>query len=692
MKIKDDSPIESTKDDLLNRSKFAEALSKALIKVKTNKSFCVGLFGEWGSGKTSIINLCMEIIHNFQDEENSPIIFKFDPWLISGQNSLTKSYLSELRKLLKNYSNSKTALKTSDLICEYEKYFESNYIYEDSFENNENINFFRDMINKELMELGHIIIVIIDDIDRLPDNEIIQIFKLIKSVADFPNIRYLVSFDKSIIVNALNKLQNNKGDKYLEKIVQINFELPLISSSTLYEFLVNEINLTFSTIKKLKFDEDYWVSVYHNGFKYFFNNLRDINKFINALNFNLHILPDAVNMVDFLAIIAIQVFEKDLYYEIRKNKDLFTLNDDDISNRSSLNSAEKSRFLENKTSFNKILSKVNENSQKNIKNLLEIIFPKFNEAYSENRIDLSNLNIWRRTGRVCVKEHFEPFFMLSISNEDISLIEIERILESSFSEARFNENIKTLIINNKILNFIDRLEDYTQEDIETESIQNIIVVLIDNADSFPNVKKSLFHFGTYSKISRIIYQLLNRVSASEKFDILKTSILKAENGILMILKTIDIEYELHSKNNTAAKILTKEQLDELKEISIKSLEKLIINKKILLHRNIYYILSKLMDWNYFGILKKIIDEIKVNTLSLVNLIRSFCYITYTSGDTNDYLGIDMDKVSKFINIDEVEPKLRKIYDTHHEYKLFDNNQIEAIKVFLEEYDKKRTKI
>lgn len=65
-------------------------------------------------------------------------------------------------------------------------------------------------------------IIIIDDVDRLSNQEICSVFQLIKSIADFPNTIYL-----------LGKVQNTDGKKYLEKIIQVPFHLPKINAQQL---------------------------------------------------------------------------------------------------------------------------------------------------------------------------------------------------------------------------------------------------------------------------------------------------------------------------------------------------------------------------------------------------------------------------------------------------------------------------
>ncbi len=75
--------------------------------------------------------------------------------------------------------------------------------------------------------------VIIDDIDRLTAAEIRQIFQLVKLSARFPYVVYVLAFDRDAVAEALSELGVTSGEEYLEKIVQVSFDLPPISEQTM---------------------------------------------------------------------------------------------------------------------------------------------------------------------------------------------------------------------------------------------------------------------------------------------------------------------------------------------------------------------------------------------------------------------------------------------------------------------------
>lgn len=75
--------------------------------------------------------------------------------------------------------------------------------------------------------LSRRIIVFIDDLDRLEPREAGEVLRLIRAVADFPNIIYVLSYDPEVIAQTLSKaVQVDDGAAFLEKIVQVSFRVP----------------------------------------------------------------------------------------------------------------------------------------------------------------------------------------------------------------------------------------------------------------------------------------------------------------------------------------------------------------------------------------------------------------------------------------------------------------------------------
>ena len=64
------------------------------------------------------------------------------------------------------------------------------------------------------------IMVLVDDIDRLEPQEILAVLRLIKAVADFPAITYVLAYGRDAVAQAVAKSTCVlDGDAYLEKII-----------------------------------------------------------------------------------------------------------------------------------------------------------------------------------------------------------------------------------------------------------------------------------------------------------------------------------------------------------------------------------------------------------------------------------------------------------------------------------------
>ena len=73
-----DLPITKSTEDTLNRGSFAKNLAKTISQYCSSSSFTIGLYGEWGSGKTSLVNMVLE---SEEDIDDDVIILRFNPWL-----------------------------------------------------------------------------------------------------------------------------------------------------------------------------------------------------------------------------------------------------------------------------------------------------------------------------------------------------------------------------------------------------------------------------------------------------------------------------------------------------------------------------------------------------------------------------------------------------------------------------------
>jgi len=96
----DDAAIKTLDEDNLGRKKFAIDLGKSILNIKADNGFVFALEGEWGSGKTSIMNMAIDYLEKNPDKKEPIIIIRFNPWWFSGQNQLIKQFFNEFTSKL----------------------------------------------------------------------------------------------------------------------------------------------------------------------------------------------------------------------------------------------------------------------------------------------------------------------------------------------------------------------------------------------------------------------------------------------------------------------------------------------------------------------------------------------------------------------------------------------------------------
>ncbi|WFF96862.1 P-loop NTPase fold protein [Aeromonas caviae] len=121
-KYHNDQPIHGgCKDsDQLNRADFANNLANILLLNHEEISLTVSLEGEWGYGKTSVINL---VKGSLNEKENLPIVVEYNPWLAGNPESLIQDFLLQFSSQLNISDASKDALNAAKELIAYSSLF-----------------------------------------------------------------------------------------------------------------------------------------------------------------------------------------------------------------------------------------------------------------------------------------------------------------------------------------------------------------------------------------------------------------------------------------------------------------------------------------------------------------------------------------------------------------------------------------
>jgi len=443
-----DTPILTADKDALGRKNFAQKLGETIRDWKREESIVIALCGPWGSGKTSVLNMAVKYIEDTTKDlpkETQPVIVRFNPWNFSEQEQLLRAFFRELLAAIKKVAPKQAVdlqrlltgtakiLGALQEIPEIGGWFGLGRKAVSLFTQNDiPLEDFRKQISDLFRSLNRRIVVVLDDIDRLTQEEIRQTFRLIKINADFPYTIYLVAFDRKVVEKALTSEQGVSGRDYLEKIIQVSFNIPTADPAFIAEMLIGELDKNLTALPLNHWDPTRWGNMYHSGFSSFFRSIRDVKRFANSLAFNLKVIPDEINSIDFIGLEALRIFTPEVYEGIASNKALFTWTSGQWGSQP--NQAEL------KKQYELIFSRAGEHLSSIVANICQQLFPQMKWAYENMTYSPGWQATWRKERRICAEDVFDVYFLLGTPKGDVSQAELQQIVAAA------NEPIKLLTI------------------------------------------------------------------------------------------------------------------------------------------------------------------------------------------------------------------------------------------------------
>ena len=565
-----DKPIEKADEDLLGRSDFAKQFGKSICEYDSKDGLVIGLYGKWGSGKTSIINMAISEIPVVEaqkienekwysrvykrikkiftsqkaEEENqnhNSIVIKFSPWNYSDKNNLISLFFNELKNKLGVAKGEDNKEKIGKAISQY-----SDIIDVLSFipvagpaiapilktiskskgaelMETPSLNEAKEKLCKALEDFNHKIIVFIDDIDRLTTPQIKDIFQLVKQVGDFPNIIYVLTMDREIVCNALSEYHNIDGDEYLKKIVQVSFEVPEIDKTTVHQILRDRLN---DIVHKNKDEEEfennkYFETVLENCVNPYVNNIRDVNRLLNAFRFKYGALWKETSFVDLLAITAIEIFEPKLYEWISDN--LYALCQ---CTEHSLRMIGKDKSEEYLKYCNEKFSSLEFDCNKVI-DILSTMFPTFAKDINKHKFanpqSEEELISKMRVGSI---EKFDLYFSFNLSSIKIPR---EAILEcvNNCSKFAFMQKVKNFNKDGNIIFFLENIKALLLDNkISNNRLSLIASTLFELQYDFKDIDSSnLFKTSACDYSEDLIYNIIARLkNENDRYEIISSAV------------------------------------------------------------------------------------------------------------------------------------------------------------------------
>ncbi|MGD6888538.1 KAP family P-loop NTPase fold protein [Bacillus mobilis] len=417
--LHNDDPLQMSEQDELSRKEFAEQLIDPIIK--SNGKLTIGIYGPWGSGKSSFFTMMNDYIPKEHLKMN------FTPWYF-GENTdgIILEFLEHFAEQINKSNYYDTGLEKE--LAAYANFFKSiqlrptgatialGDLFKGFLPEESDIKALKKVIDNMLIKSDRKIVVFIDDLDRLDREEIITVFKLIRLVCDFPNVVYVLALDEEIVSLALGQVYSKqvteeqamlKGRQYLEKFIQIPIYLPKVDEVKFKQFFIDGLKeiLQKHNIKTGFFENI--DSIYPVIDITTFRTIRNIKRYLNLVQIFVPILKKEVFVDDLLYLLAIKVTEPSLYNWIRMHPHILYQEDQKY-------------FKDNE--------KINEFKKKysNYRLVIEELFPSMGNAFGNSYIrKRTKADLPNRQLSISNKMYFSKYFMYSTPANQISQVELQ---------------------------------------------------------------------------------------------------------------------------------------------------------------------------------------------------------------------------------------------------------------------------
>lgn len=261
----------ASKKDLFKIESYTDGLAKFIKECKTPMT--IAIQGDWGSGKTSMMNRLEKAI------QDSAFCKTINTWQYSQfdlGNQLSISFLSSILSALGD-KDSEGTKKLSSILGKFAKHFIknaadqtinmyvpygeavtkavsstqeeiNNHKEQESLELVEAIDAIRKGIetaikdkiefenkkeeNKKVENKIDRVVFFIDDLDRLKPGKAVELMEVMKALLECDNCIFVLAIDYSVVVSGIkekygNNLAESKAKKFFDKIIQVPFYLPV---------------------------------------------------------------------------------------------------------------------------------------------------------------------------------------------------------------------------------------------------------------------------------------------------------------------------------------------------------------------------------------------------------------------------------------------------------------------------------
>lgn len=519
MPFDSDQPIQSKDEDKLGRRGFAESIAGQIGTIPVAQGFTAAIVGEWGSGKSSLLNMVRE---SLEEGNDTTIVLQFNPWLFGGAEDLLPRFFSELGAQL-GQSKSIGIRQVARALSEFgtlaapfiplplgELTTKAAATAVSRLAQPRSLISQRDILRNTLLRLEGRIVVIIDDLDRLQRNEARELVRLIRLTSDLPNLVFLLAFDEERLANSLEGPEG-VGYEYLNKIVQMEFDVPVVRKKILHQMLSDGLDQAIQNHRLMQLDTEEWGRVLLGIVDPLLDTVRDVKRYVNSIPTTLESVGKEVALADLLGVEALRILRSSIFDRLKARRELLTFPGRESSQRLRLEQRGVNIGEEIGTMLNQAAG-----DRELLDAVLQILFPATQEYMRGMSFGTSQIQEWRKRRRISTEEIFGIYLHAGLDADSVPEDEIRRLVEAMSDGNRFASLLDSLS-DERLDSIIDRFLDFG-ENFGGEVRPEAVTALVNQLYKLSPDAGGMFLMAPRSKARQIIYRLLRRIQSLGDLD------------------------------------------------------------------------------------------------------------------------------------------------------------------------------
>ncbi len=536
-----DDPIQSWREDALGRAALVDGISSKLMIAK---SPVLAVFGEFGSGKTSILNLLREHLGK------KAIVVSFSTWLPGSQETLTSYLLSDIAtECQKQYvvpGLSKSARRLASALGQSVPFVKGYLEFLPAPTQRDDIK----SMNAALARLPKRVVVLLDELDRMEREELLTLLKVIRGVSTLRNLSFVCALDLKTVIKTVkgeedNEQKKDENLKYFDKFFPVSIQIPTSDADELRKAGVERLVAGFNRRNWFysKSEEDQFRQqidgLWNDLIAPFCRNLRAIGLLSNDVSTSAALLKREVNPVDLTLVELLRRFKPSVYDLVGSNFVTLTGGESWLKGRGKYYSDEdKERFGSTLLEDLKKAAKSDEQLGQ-IKGILSELFPLFEKLDGKTFVSRKKrLDFSKGETRIFHPGLFPAYFRYELPQAIFSSVELEEFLKkiekvtADRQEHEFREVLDSMEKGSpKRDDFLRKLSDSVQS-LSPQVRREMALICIHAADKLTYDKVLLL--GEAGHVLRLVNRVAEKTPQTERAALLSQCIAEASDDTMAL--------------------------------------------------------------------------------------------------------------------------------------------------------------